>query len=56
MHGPLNVKFVKSNVYGFLMLSCVNIQGVKEEALSVGFVPAVYRIQRVPNWKQERSS
>jgi hypothetical protein len=42
MHGPLNVKFVKRNVYGFLTLLSVNIQGIKEKALRVIFVPAVY--------------
>lgn len=47
---------MKSNVYGFLVLSSVNIQGIREEALRVVFVPAVYGIQKVPNWKQEWSS
>ena len=44
MQGHMNVRFVKSNVFGFLMPS------------SVVFVPAVYGIQKVPNWKQELSS
>jgi len=38
------------------MLSSAIIQGIKEEALRVVFVPALYGIQKVPNWKQEWSS
>ena len=38
------------------MLPSVKIRGIKEEVLRVVFVPAVYGIQKVPNWKQMWSS